>query len=71
MKVKRFSTTYTLNTNGALGFRKGRKYDQDFNRLGRNEVRRELTDTNELSREMRKLSTELNEGRRGLWRDTE
>jgi hypothetical protein len=39
MKIKRFSKT--LNTN-VPGFIRGRKYDQDFNRLGRLETQRQM-----------------------------
>lgn len=61
----------TLNTTGgAVGFNKNRKYDQDFNRLGRLETSRQLTQVGVLQEEMRKLSKELNEGRRGKWLDT-
>lgn len=71
MKIKRFSQTKTLDTS-APGFRRGRKYDQDFNRLGRLETQREMgTGPGELNREMRKLQTELNEGRLGKWQSTD
>lgn len=61
----------TLNTTGGMvGFNKNRKYDQDFNRLGRLETSRQLTQVGVLQEEMRKLSKELNEGRRGKWLDT-
>lgn len=61
----------TINTSGGMvGFNKDRNYDQDFNRLGRLETTRQLTQTRALHNEMRKLSTELNEGRRGKWLDT-
>lgn len=70
MKIKRFSSTHILNTNGIAGFEHGRKYDQDMNRLGRGLVKNELTQTNQLHREMRKLNTELNNGRLGKWQDT-
>lgn len=68
MKLKRFSYT-TLNT-VAPGFIKGRKYDQDFNRLGRLKTQRELMG-GDLNREMRKLSQELNNGRLGKWQHTD
>lgn len=67
MIIKRFSKI--LNTN-APGFIKGRKYDQDFDRLGRMETQRQMAG-NELNREMRKLGNELNEGRLGKWQHTE
>jgi hypothetical protein len=67
MIIKRFSKT--LNTN-APGFIKGRKYDQDFDRLGRMETQKQMAG-NELNREMRKLGNELNEGRLGKWQHTE
>lgn len=61
-----------LNTSGNIvGFNKDRNYDQDFNRLGRFETTRQLSQTRQLNDEMRKLSTELNEGRRGRWLDTQ
>ena len=61
----------TLNTSGGVvGFNRNRNYDQDFNRLGKNDTLRQLTQTNTLQDEMRKLNTELNEGRRGKWLDT-
>lgn len=60
-----------LNTSGGMvGFNKDRDYDQDFNRLGRFETTRQLSQTRLLQDEMRKLSKELNEGRRGKWLDT-
>ena len=42
MIIKRFSETKVLNTNSAVGFVKGRKYDTDLDRLGRNSTQREL-----------------------------
>ena len=61
----------TLTTTGGMvGFNKNRRYDQDFNRLGRLETSRQLTQVGVLQEEMRKLSKELNEGRRGKWLDT-
>jgi hypothetical protein len=61
----------TLNTSGNVpGFNKDRNYDQDFNRLGRLRTTRELSRTNALGEEMKKLNTELNEGRKGKWLDT-
>jgi hypothetical protein len=66
MIIKRFSKT--LNTNSP-GFIKGRKYDQDFDRLGRLETQRQMAG-NELNREMRKLGKELNDGRLGKWQQS-
>lgn len=61
----------TLNTSGGVvGFNRNRNYDQDFNRLGKNDTLRQLTQTNTLQDEMKRLNTELNEGRRGKWLDT-
>lgn len=69
MRIKRFSSNQILNTNGTnLGFIRGRKYDTDMDRLGRMETsHRELHKVNDLNREMRKLSSELNQGRMGKW----
>jgi hypothetical protein len=61
-KIKRFSKQIGyLNTNGAEGFIKGRKYDTDLNRLGRAKttLTSELS-SNQLSNEMRKNQKELN-----------
>lgn len=67
MKIKRFSATKVLNTNSP-GFIRGRKYDTDFDRLGRSSTQRELANSGrELQEEMRKLNTELNNGRLGKW----
>ena len=62
MRIKRFSQTKILNTNNpALGFKRGRKYDTDLDRLGRMETsQRELARIGDLGREMRKLNQELN-----------
>lgn len=69
MRVKRFSQTKILNTNNpALGFKRGRKYDTDLDRLGRMETsQRELARVGDLGREMRKLNQELNRGGIGKW----
>ena len=71
MKIKRFSVYQkTINTSGRIvGFNSDRKYDEDFDRLSRGSVKRELSG-NQLNKELRKLNTELNEGRRGKWQDT-
>jgi hypothetical protein len=66
--LRKFSKT--LNTTGISGFRRGRKYDQDFDRLGRLETQRQMAGT-DLNKEMRKLRTELNDGRLGKWQDTD
>lgn len=73
MRVKRFSQTKILNTNNpALGFRRGRKYDTDLDRLGRMETsQRELAKVGELGKEMRKLNQELNRGGIGKWQLTD
>lgn len=42
MIIKRFSATKVLNTDSSTGFVKGRKYDTDFDRLGRTSTQREL-----------------------------
>ena len=68
---KQFSGTKILNTNGAPGFIKGRKYDTDLDRLGRMDTsQRELQRTGLLNQEMKKLGNELNQGRLGKWRNT-
>lgn len=71
MIIKRFSQINLLNTNNpTLGFTRGRKYDMDFNRLGRMETsQRELTKLGDLRSECRKLNSELNKGRLGKWQD--
>lgn len=73
MRIKRFSQTKILNTNNpALGFKKGRKYDTDLDRLGRMETsQRELARIGDLGREMRKLNQELNRGGIGKWQLTD
>ena len=66
---KHFSGTKILNTN-APGFIRGRKYDTDLDRLGRMETsHRELAKPGTLSKEMRQLGKELNQGRQGKWQD--
>lgn len=71
MKIKRFSHTKILNTNSALGFTRGRKYDTDLDRLGRMETsQRELHRLGDLRSEMRKLNNELRGGI-GRWQDTD
>lgn len=70
--LRRQFSGHILNTNGALGFIRGRKYDTDMDRLGRMETsHRELSKTGELGREMRKLGNELNQGRLGRWQNTD
>ena len=73
MRIKRFSQTEILNTNNpALGFKRGRKYDTDLDRLGRMETsQRELARIGDLGREMRKLNQELNRGGIGKWQLTD
>lgn len=64
--------TGILNTKGVAGFNRYRKYDQDFNRLGRmNTAQRELHRVGDLNREIRKLNQELNQGRLGKWQSTD
>lgn len=64
MILRRLSKNFScqvLNTNGAAGFIRGRKYDTDLSRLGKMETsQRELNQVGQLNREMRKLKTELN-----------
>ena len=65
MIVKRFSQRI-LGTNGAFGFRRGRKYDEDLDRLGRMKTsHRELSKS--LDREIREEQRELSRGLR--WSD--
>ena len=73
MRIKRFSQTKILNTNNPeLGFKRGRKYDTDLDRLGRMETsQRELARIGDLGREMRKLNQELNRGGIGKWQLTD
>lgn len=68
IRDKNFSSLI-LNTNmPSLGFRRGRKYDTDLDRLGRMETsQRELARTGDLRREMRKMKSELYRG----WQDTD
>ena len=71
IKLKRFSHTKILNTNSSLGFKRGRKYDTDLDRLGRMETsHRELSRIGDLRTEMRKLNRELNGGI-GRWQNTD
>ena len=66
MIVKRFSATKILNTNLGVGFKRGRKYDTDLDRLGRMDTsQRELSRVGELRKEMNKLSKELRGGLNG------
>lgn len=60
-----------LNTT-APGFIRGRKYDQDMDRLGRMETsQRELQKPGQIGKEMRRLGKVLNEARKGQWLRTE
>lgn len=71
IKLKRFSHTKILNTGNTPGFRRGRKYDTDLDRLGRMETsHRELSKLGDLRKEMRKLNQELNGGI-GRWQNTD
>lgn len=52
-----------LNTNVGPGFIKNRKYDMDLYRLGRMDTaQRELQKVGDLTKESRKLSSELHRG---------
>lgn len=67
MIVKRFSQRI-LGTNGSFGFRRGRKYDMDLDRLGRMETsHRELSKTDDVRKEQREMRRELSRGLR--WSD--
>lgn len=58
-KVRRFSQIGYLNTNGAEGFIKGRKYDTDLNRLGRSKTTlTSETSSNQLNTELREVMKE-------------
>ncbi len=72
LKRKNYSSNIILNTNAPqLGFKKGRKYDTDMDRLGRMQTSgRELSKIGDLGSEMRKLNSELRNGRIGKWQDT-
>lgn len=72
-RTRTFSGTKILNTNAPqLGFTRGRKYDTDLDRLGRMDTaQRELQRTNQLGSEMRKMKSELRNGRLGKWQDTD
>lgn len=72
--LRKFSSTKILNTNNPmLGFRRGRKYDTDLDRLGRMETgQREMAKgLGDFRSEMRKLGQELNKGGRGEWQLTD
>ena len=67
MIVKRFSQRI-LGTNGAFGFTHGRKYDEELDRLGRMETsHRELSKTDDIRKEQRKMRLQLSRGLR--WSD--
>lgn len=61
-RYKQFSKTTILSTSAPqLGFRKGRKYDTDLDRLGRIKTAQgELSKQGTMAQEMRKLGNELN-----------
>lgn len=66
-RYKRYSAVASgrvLNTNQGLGFKRGRKYDTDLDRLGRMETaQRELSrGMGTFNQEMRKLNKELRGG---------
>ena len=71
LKLKRFSSLI-LNTNEpSLGFKRGRKYDTDLDRLGRMKTSsRELSKVGELSTELRNARNELRNTKK-LWQDTD
>lgn len=62
-RIKRFSKDKILGTSeSSLGFKKGRKYDMDLNRLGKIKTSQDqLSNPNTLNNEIRKLGKELNE----------
>lgn len=68
---RRSSAEKILNTSGAPGFIRGRKYDTDMDRLGRATTQREITQVGDLGKEIRKMRNELNDGRLGRWRSTD
>ena len=51
-----------LNTNSSPLFIKNRKYDTDFDRLGRLKTQREMTRVGDLYAEQRKMKEELRGG---------
>ena len=71
LRLKRFSSS-VLNTNApSLGFKRGRKYDTDLDRLGRMKTSsRELSKVGELNSELRNVRKELRNTKK-LWRDTD
>lgn len=69
-RIKIFSQI--LGTSGMPGFLRGRKYDQDLSRLGKMKTsHRELSKIGDLSKEIRKMNKELNDGRLGRWQHTD
>jgi hypothetical protein len=63
LRNRKFSSNNILNTNGAVGFIKGRKYDTDMDRLGRMETsQRELMRTDDIRKEIREMNSVLNRG---------
>jgi hypothetical protein len=63
LRNRKFSSNNILNTNGAVGFIKGRKYDTDMDRLGRMETsQRELMRTDDMRKEIREMNSVLNRG---------
>lgn len=60
IKLKRFSKV--LNTSGNSGFKRGRKYDMDMDRLSRGNTQREMGNFREFHREMRELSRSISRG---------
>jgi len=62
---KNYSRIGTLNTNAAtnLGFTRGRKYDEDFDRLGRmSTAQRELHRVGDIRKEQKEMNSELRRG---------
>lgn len=70
-RQKKFSKPAIISTNAPqLGFKKGRKYDMDMNRLGRIKTAQgELSKQGTMAKEMRKLGKELNN--RQQWQSTD
>lgn len=63
LRNRKFSSNHILNTNGAVGFIKGRKYDTDMDRLGRMETsQRELMRTDDIRKEVREMNSVLSRG---------
>lgn len=72
LRRRLYSSNKILNTNlPGTGFIRGRKYDTDFDRLGRmNTAQRELSRVGDIGKEIRKMKSEVNLGV-GKWQDTD